>query len=131
MWTNLFCDKIVHLFQPKYANVQHIWLYFDRCEDFGLIEITKGTNSLDTECGKKPSIALIVGVPIMAIILVGALTFAIRKCQSRGKFCINLSILFYLAFKCFLIKFKTLVTFISQTVLKQMVLPKKWETSHM
>ncbi|XP_058245650.1 tumor necrosis factor receptor superfamily member 14-like isoform X2 [Hemibagrus wyckioides] len=61
----------------------HICKQHSKCEDLGLTEITKGTNSLDAECGKKTPVALIVGVILAAVILVGALTFAIRKYQSR------------------------------------------------
>lgn len=81
----------------------HICLYFDRCENFGLTEITKGTNSLDVECGKKLPVVLIVGVSLVTVVVLAGLPFAIvrirRKCQLRGMFHINLSMVFNLSCK--------------------------------
>ncbi|KAK2841298.1 hypothetical protein Q7C36_012877 [Tachysurus vachellii] len=59
-----------------------------QCEDFGLTEITKGTNSLDAECRKKRPVALIAGVSLVIVIVLAGLLIAIvrmrRKCQLRG-----------------------------------------------
>ncbi|KAK2841293.1 hypothetical protein Q7C36_012872 [Tachysurus vachellii] len=58
-----------------------------KCEDFGLTEITKGTNSLDAECGKKRPVALIAGVSLVIVLVLAGLLIAIvimrRKCQLR------------------------------------------------
>lgn len=86
----------------------HIWLYFDRCEDLGLEEITPGTNSFDAECGRKIQIHLIAGILVAVVVIVfavaGVFIFKIRhkKGPCTGKFHINPSIVFYLAFKCLL-----------------------------
>ncbi|KAK2841297.1 hypothetical protein Q7C36_012876 [Tachysurus vachellii] len=91
-----------------------------QCEDFGLIEITKGTNSLDAECGKKRPVALIAGVSLVIVVVLAVLLIAIvrmrRKCQLRGKFHINLRMVFNLSCKCFIIKVESLVTILSRIV---------------
>lgn len=73
------------------------WLYFDRCEDFGLTEIKPGTNSLDTEYGKTPPVALIIGalLGLTAVVAVAGALFFIKRCRTcppRGKFHIDLNI---------------------------------------
>ncbi|XP_058245668.1 tumor necrosis factor receptor superfamily member 14-like isoform X2 [Hemibagrus wyckioides] len=56
----------------------------------GLIEIEKGTNSLDVECGKNPPVALIAGavagVLTTVLAVAGALFFVIRcsRCPYRA-----------------------------------------------
>lgn len=62
----------------------HIWLYFDRCEDLGLEEITPGTNSIDVECGTKITVALIAGIIVTVMTVLLTVTGAIIFIKKKG-----------------------------------------------
>lgn len=86
----------------------HIWLYFDRCEDLGLEEITPGTNYFDVECGSQTPVAVIAGTfALVALVLAGAGALGIlikkkhKKGPPSGKFHINSSIVFIWLSNCF------------------------------
>lgn len=59
-------------------------LFFDSCEDLGLLEIKRGTTMSDVECGNQPQ-SFLTAVIIVVIVVAGTLIMLIILLKNRHK----------------------------------------------